>query len=262
MNTLSLSGKRALVLGASSGIGEACAMALASQRASVTVLARNEAKLQALCSQLKVAGAMDAHAVACDMDDLTGFAGAIERIQKEQGPIHISVHNSGGPKSGPLLEKTEDDLLGTFRRHQLTAHLLVRLLVPGMRDAGYGRFLHVLSTAAKEPVPGLGLSSTVRAGMVGWIKAMADELPPGVTINGVLPGYVDTDRLKELEQAIGQRTGQAPAAVRKSWIDGIPEGRLARPDELGAVVLFLASPMASYIRGVCVPVEGGRMRSH
>jgi 3-oxoacyl-[acyl-carrier protein] reductase len=98
--------------------------------------------------------------------------------------------------------------------------------------------------------------------MVGWIKAMADELPPGVTINGVLPGYVDTDRLKELEQAIGQRTGQALAAVRKSWIDGIPEGRLARPDELGAVVLFLASPMASYIRGVCVPVEGGRMRSH
>ena len=237
-------------------------MALASQRADITVLSRNEAKLQALCSQLRVAGALDAHAVACDMDDLPGFSAAIEGIQKDHGPIHISVHNTGGPKSGPLLEKSEEDLLATFRRHQLTAHVLVRLLTPGMRAAGYGRFLHVLSSAAKEPVPGLGLSSTVRAGMVGWIKAMADELPPGVTINGVLPGYVDTDRLKELEQQIGERTKQPVSAIRQGWISGIPEGRLGRPDELGSVILFLASPMASYIRGTCVPVEGGRMRSH
>jgi 3-oxoacyl-[acyl-carrier protein] reductase len=261
MNTLSLSGKHALVLGASGGIGEACAIALATQRASLTVLARNEAKLKALCSQLKVAGAVDANYVACDMDDLESFQATIQELVAE-GPVHISVHNSGGPKSGPLLEKSSEDLLATFRRHQLTAHVLVQTLLPGMRSAGYGRFLHILSTAAKEPIAGLGLSSSIRAGMVGWIKAFADELPQGITINGVLPGYVDTDRLKELENAIGQRSSQNPAQVRQSWIDSIPEGRLARPDELGAAVLFLASPMASYIRGTCLPVEGGRMRSH
>jgi len=261
-HSISLSGKHALVCGASSGIGEACAMALAGQRASVTVLARREDLLQSLCNQLQVAGAVSANYVLCDMDDLDGFRGTLEGVVKEHGPVHVAVHNTGGPKSGPLLERTPEDFVDVFRRHQLTAHVLVQTLLPGMTEAGYGRFIQILSTAAKEPIPGLGLSSTIRAGMIGWAKALGDELPAGVTINNILPGYVDTDRLKVLEAAISERTGQTPESVRQGWVDGIPEGRLGRPDELGAAVLFLASPLASYVRGASLPVEGGRMRSH
>jgi 3-oxoacyl-[acyl-carrier protein] reductase len=98
--------------------------------------------------------------------------------------------------------------------------------------------------------------------MIGWAKALADELPPGITINNVLPGYVDTERLKVLEQSLSKARDVTPESVRQGWIDGIPEGRLGRPDELGAAVLFLASPLASYVRGISLPVEGGRMRSH
>jgi len=260
--TLSLSGKHALVCGASSGIGEACAMALAAQRAKVTVLARREDKLMELVNQLQVAGAVSAQHAVVDMDDLPKFDATLEEILKDHGPVHISVHNTGGPPSGSLLEMQDEPFLATFRRHQLTAHHLVQKLLPGMREADYGRFIHVLSTAAKEPIPGLGLSSTIRAGMIGWAKALADELPPNITINNVLPGFVNTERLKSLENAVAERTSSTPDKVRESWIGTIPEGRLARPDELGAVVCFLASPMASYLRGASLPVEGGRMRSH
>ncbi|HEX9641526.1 MAG TPA: SDR family oxidoreductase [Candidatus Krumholzibacteria bacterium] len=260
--SISLSGKHALVCGASSGIGEACAMALAGQRASVTVLARREDKLQSLVSQLQVAGSVRAEYVVCDMDDLGAFEATLRRVLEEHGPVHVAVHNTGGPKAGPLLERSPEDFLAVFRRHQLTAQILVQTLLPKMKDAGYGRFIQILSTAAREPILGLGLSSTIRAGMIGWAKALADELPPGITINNVLPGYVDTERLKVLEQSLSKARDVTPESVRQGWIDGIPEGRLGRPDELGAAVLFLASPLASYVRGISLPVEGGRMRSH
>jgi len=175
------------------------------------------------------------------------------------GGLHICVHNTGGPRSLPLLATSEDDLRHTFARHQLTAHVLVRELHGFMATAGYGRFIHVLSTAAREPIAGLGLSNTVRAGMIGWAKTLAKELPPQVTINNVLPGYTATERLTELKHAISARTGVSPATVVEGWIAGIPEGRLGQPQEVAAAILFLASPLASYIRGQSLAVEGGRL---
>ncbi len=249
------------MLGASSGIGRACALALAGAGATVTVLARSQDKLVALCDELKGLGAPNAYAIAVDMDDRGRLRAQVEAHLKAHGPIHILVHNTGGPKSGPLLEKTEEDLLATFERHQLTAHSLVLQLLPGMREAGYGRFVNILSTSAREPIPGLGLSNAIRAGMVGWAKTIANELPPDVTINNVLPGYTATERLESLKEAVAGRTGQTPQQVEDGWVAGIPEGRLARPDEIGAAVLFLASPLASYIRGSSLAVEGGRLHS-
>jgi 3-oxoacyl-[acyl-carrier protein] reductase len=259
--SIDLSSRHALVCGASSGIGRACAVALAEAGATLTVLARTESKLNELIEELRAQGAPAAHVIAVDMDDRPRLQAKVEAHLKQHGPIHVLVHNSGGPASGPILEKTEDDLLHTFGRHQLTAHLLVRLLLPGMKEAGYGRFVNILSTAAREPIDGLGLSNTVRAGIIGWAKTVANELPPGVTINNVLPGYTATERLTELKMAVAQRTGQTEAQVESTWVGGIPEGRLGQPEEIAHAVLFLASPLASYVRGSSLAVEGGRLKS-
>lgn len=252
---IDLSGKRALVCGASSGIGEACARRLSAAGAHVVALARSADKLGSL-----VSGLGDASALSADMDDLLGFAKVIQGEIDQNGGFDIIVHNTGGPKSGPILEKTEEDMLAVFARHQLTAHFLVRVALPHMTDRGYGRFVQILSTSAKEPITNLGLSNAIRAGMVGWAKTVANELPPGVTINSVLPGYTATERLTVLKTALSERTGASESDVEKGWVDGIPEGRLGQPSEIADAVVFLASPMASYIRGLSLPVEGGRLK--
>jgi len=258
---LSLRGRHALVCGASAGIGRAAALALAEAGAAVTALARSEGKLQELLPQLLAAGADQARALAADMDDRAQLMARIDELVRDRGPVHILVHNTGGPASGPLLEKSAEDLLHTFHRHQITAHLMVQKLLPGMRRDGYGRIVLVLSTAAVEPIAGLGLSNTIRAGMRGWAKTLASELPPGVTINSVLPGYTATERLNELKEAISKREGRSPDEIEADWIAGIPEGRLGEPSEIGHAVLFLASPWAAYIRGQSLAVEGGRLKS-
>jgi 3-oxoacyl-[acyl-carrier protein] reductase len=226
----------------------------------VTVLARSRDKLAALADELRAAGAPAAHALPADMDDLAAFTAAVRGHVRTHGGVHICVHNTGGPKSLPLLETTEDDLRHTFARHQLTAHFLVRELHGFMAAAGYGRFVHVLSTAAREPIVGLGLSNTVRAGMLGWTRTLAKELPPQVTINNVLPGYTATERLDVLSQAMAGRKGVSPAAIVDGWVAGIPEGRLGQPQEIAAAVVFLASPLASYVRGQSLAVDGGRLQ--
>ena len=259
--SIDLSGRRALVCGASSGLGRATAKALAAAGAEVTVLARSKEKLSAFCDDLVARGAPRAHALAVDMDSLGDFATAVLSHIEEVGGIHIAVHNTGGPPSGPMLEKTEEDLLKVFARHQLTAHFLVRSCLPFMESEGYGRFVQILSTSAREPIDNLGLSNSIRAGMVGWAKTVSNELPAGVTINNVLPGYIDTERLEELKKAFAARNDISPQDVEDGWVAGIPEGRLGRPKEIAHAILFLASPMASYIRGHSLPVEGGRLRS-
>src|SRR5690606_36944419 len=132
---------------------------------------------------------------------------------------------------------------------------------PGMREAGYGRIVNVLSTSVREPIDNLGVSNTIRAAVAGWAKTLSRELPPGVTINNILPGYTDTERLATLASSAGERTGRTADEDRQGWIATVPEGRLGLPEELAAAVAFLASPAAAYVRGVSLPVDGGRLRS-
>lgn len=146
-------------------------------------------------------------------------------------------------------------------RHLFAAHVLVQQLLPGMREAGYGRIINVLSTSVREPIPNLGVSNLTRAAVASWAKTLSGELPPGVTINNVLPGFTDTERLGSLGEDTASRTGTTLEAVRAGWIAQIPEGRLARPEETAEAIAFLASPAAAYIRGHSIPVDGGRLRS-
>ncbi len=256
-----LAGRHALVCGASSGIGRAAALALAERGATLTVLARRNSELQALRPILMNAGARETHALAADLDDRPALRAAVAEHLEKAGPIHILLNNTGGPPHGPLLAAKEEDFLKPYGRHLLASHLLAQLLVPGMKEAGYGRIVNVLSSSVREPIPGLGVSNTIRAAMASWAKTLSRELPPGVTINSILPGYIDTERLSELALSMAKSKGIGPSDVRKGWVDITPEGRLGRPEELGKVIAFLCSPDASFIRGTVIPVDGGRLWS-
>lgn len=256
-----LDGRHALVCGASSGIGRAAAVAIASLGAEVTVLARSEGRLEALLPELRAAGAPEARALVADLDDRQATGPRIERLLADHGPVHVLVNNTGGPPSGPLLGATEDDFLRAFGRHLFAAHALVKATLPGMAAAGYGRIINVTSTSVREPIPMLGVSNTTRAAMAAWAKTLSNELPPGVTINTVLPGSTATGRLDALADGVAAARGSTRQDVLAEWASAAPEGRLGRPDELGAVIAFLASPASSFVRGVVIPVDGGRTRS-
>ena len=256
-----LDGLHALVCGASAGIGRAAALALAASGAELTVLARSAAKLEALIPALLAAGAPKARALVADLDDRPALASSVDDLLREHGPIQVLVNNTGGPPPSPLLEADEPAFLAAFGRHVLASHLLVRALLPGMKSSRYGRIVNVISLSVREPIPMLGVSNTIRGAMASWSKTLAMELPPGITVNNLLPGYTDTERLGVLGQAIAERDGLDLAQVRAAWCALVPEGRMGEPAELGAVIAFLASPAAAYVRGTSIPVDGGRLRS-
>jgi len=257
----SLTGQLALVCGASSGIGRATALLFARRGARLAVLARSAERLAALAAECSRNGAPSAVPVTVDLEDRAATDRALDTLLEEHGPVRILINNSGGPPAGPLLQATDEDFLKAFRRHVLAAHHLVKRLLPGMAAAGSGRIVNVISTSVREPIPGLGVSNTIRGAMAAWAKTLSRELPPGITINNVLPGFTDTDRLSELKRNIASREGLSEQAVEQRWLEAVPEGRLGTPDELAAVLVFLASPEASFVRGQSLAVDGGRLHS-
>jgi len=256
---LSLDGKRAVVCGASKGIGRSAANLLAQRGATVVLLARSNGALDQLATAIRDDGGK-AEVVQCDLDDAGDVSRAIRTILAT-GPVHIVVHNTGGPKGGPLTEAQPGALEGALRRHLFSAHQMMQGFLPSMRAEGYGRFINVLSTSVREPIPNLGVSNLTRAAMASWSKTLAGELPPGITINNVLPGFTDTDRLTELGKARAERSGGTLSDVQAAWRAQVPEGRLAQPWETAETIAFLASPAAAYIRGHSIPVDGGRLKS-
>lgn len=250
----------ALVLGASQGIGRAAALAIAKQGRSVTVAARDLDALTALCAELKAAGAADAWPLALDLDSREDAVERIARHTTKVGAVDVLVLNAGGPAGGPLLDAGIDAFEVAFNRHLFAFHRIVQTVLPGMRAAGFGRIVYVSSTSVREPIPGLGISNTLRAAMAGWAKTLSRELPPGITINTVLPGFTDTDRLGQLASS-RSTADQSADAIKKAWAAASPEGRLGRPEELGAAIAFLTSDEASFVRGVVLPVDGGRLHS-
>ena len=158
------------------------------------------------------------------------------------------------------MEADESALLAAFTRHVLSAHKIMKAVLPSMKDAQYGRFVNILSTSVREPIPNLGVSNLTRAAMASWAKTLSREFPPNITINNVLPGFTDTERLGSLAAARAEKSGSSADEVRKNWISMVPEGRLGEPDEIAALIAFLVSPAASYVRGQSIAADGGRLR--
>ena len=258
---LALESHHALVCGASAGIGRATALALASLGARVTVLARRRPLLEELVPLLRAAGAPEAGFVVADLDDRDGLADRVRDGLASRGAVDVLVNNSGGPAPGPVLGAEAVQFDAGFTRVLHSAQTLVRLCLPSMQAAGFGRIVNVLSTSVREPIADLGVGNTVRGAMAGWAKTLSRELPPGITVNNVLPGYTATERLVELAGVVAARSGRSVADIEAEWRREVPEGRLAEPREIAAVIAFLCTPAAAYVRGQSLAVDGGRMRS-
>lgn len=258
---LDLSGRHALVCGASEGIGAAAAHELALLGARVTVLARRAEVLREVVAALPTPGGQGHGHIAVDMDDTAALAAAAAGCVAD-APVHILVNNTAGPPGGAAADADDDAYLATFRRHLIGGQTLLRAVLPGMKDAGFGRLVNVISTSVKEPIPNLGVSNTVRGAVAAWAKTLAGELAPhGITVNNVLPGFTETGRLAGLIGANAAKTGRSEDEIAQGMLATVPAGRFASPAETAAAIAFLCSPAAGFITGVNLPVDGGRTRS-
>ena len=256
---LDLSGKHALVCGASRGIGRAAAAALADAGARVTLLARDAEALERVRAGL---AGRDHAVVSADLGDPEALQAVIDAHLAAAGPVHVLVNNSGGPPGGPAHTAEPGDFVAAFRQHLVAAQVLVRAVVPGMRAAGYGRVINVISTSVKEPISGLGVSNTVRGAVANWAKTLAGELGrDGITVNNVLPGFTATGRLDYIFDTKAEKTGRPRSELEAAAKTQVPLGRFAEPAEIAAAIAFLASPLASYVNGINLPVDGGRTGS-
>ncbi len=259
---LDLSGRHALVCGASQGIGRACAVELALLGASVTALARRGEVLASVVESLPRTHDAQRHDfVVVDTGDTDALRVRADALVAAS-PVHILINNTGGPPPGVILDATVQEFLDALRKHLLANQVLVQAVVPGMRDAGWGRIVNIISTSVKEPIPGIGVSNTTRGAVASWAKTLAGELAPfGITVNNVLPGSTHTPRIEQIVAAGAKKSGRSEQEVQQEMTAAIPMGRFADPTETAAAVAFLASPAAGYITGVSLPVDGGRTRS-
>jgi 3-oxoacyl-[acyl-carrier protein] reductase len=256
---LDLTGKHALVCGASQGIGRAAAIELAQLGADVTVLARSREPLEELTGLLPRLHGGQRHALAmADMLD-TDALQALAVDLAAAHPVQVLVNNSGGPPGGAASTAEPEAYLAAFRQHLVGGQILVQAVLPGMRAAGYGRIVNVISTSVKEPIANLGVSNTVRAAVAGWAKTLAGELAAdGITVNNVLPGYTRTGRLASLIAAKSRTSGQSEDAVSSAMLAGVPAARFGEPAEIAAMIAFLCTPAAAYVNGTSIAVDGGR----
>ena len=256
---IELTGKRALVCGSTQGMGRASAIELARQGANVTLVARNAESLEAVCRDLDRSRGQE-HATLCqDFSDPHALGEKVQTYVKETGPIHILLNNTSGPSGGPILAATPDEFIKAFTQHLICNQLLTQAVVPGMKSESYGRIINIISTSVKVPIPGLGVSNTTRGAVESWAKTMAGELGPfGITVNNLLPGFIDTARIYDVINARAKQTGKDPKDIQAMFVAQIPAGRFGSPQEIANVVCFLASPAASYVNGINIPVDGGR----
>ncbi len=254
---LSLKGKTALVCGSSQGIGLAIAQELALLGARCILLARNEATLKdAIGSLSHAAGQQHSYAFA-DFADNAAVKKAAAMIVAH-GPVHILINNTGGPAPGLLFEEASDKLEMAFQQHIVNYQILAQAVIPGMKEEGYGRIINIVSTSVKVPIPGLGVSNTIRAATAAWAKTLSLELAKsGITVNNVLPGYTDTKRLASLIEVNSTKQGISKEELIEKMKAGIPAHRFAKAEEVAALAAFLSSPAAAYINGTSIPVDGG-----
>ncbi len=259
---LSLAGRRALVCGASQGIGRATAEALASLGARLTLVARSAEKLRTVAASLPVPEDGPHEVLVVDFDDSAAVRTAIADLIVRVGPHTIVINNSGGPAAGPIFTAAPEEFIAAMTRHVIANQIIAQETVPGMKEAGYGRIVNVISTSVYEPIANLGVSNATRGAVASWAKTLSKELGSfGITVNSVLPGFTDTERLGSLIEGRSSKEGRSEDQVADTMRGLIPAGRFAAPREVGDVIAFLASPVASYINGVCLPVDGGRLAS-
>jgi len=251
-------GRVAIVGGASAGLGYAVAEELLRQGKRVVIVSRSEERITAAADRLRATAGGEVAPVAADLAEAEGPERVVSVARELYGPPEIIVTNAGGPPAMKAIDATGDDLMAASGLLLLPVQRFLELCLPAMRTAGWGRVVAITSIAVREPQPMLVLSNTLRAGLTGYLKSVADEVAAsGVTVNSVLPGYTATDRLGELAEIKAKATGTTPEELLASWAAMAPIGRLLEPAEVAAAVAFLCSDAASGITGHALPVDGG-----
>ena len=251
---ITLEGKTVLVGGASKGIGKSVAEHFAKAGARCILMARNYDALSKV--HLSLVG--EGHEVlVCDVTDHEDLR---EKIKTKT--VDIVVNNTGGPPGGPLLEASIEDLQKAYDLHVKSSQIIAKNLVPTMNEKRWGRIINIISTSVKQPIPNLGVSNTIRGAMGNWSKTLATELGSfGITVNNILPGATETERLSELINKKAEKNNLAIEDVTQRMRKEIPSGRFAHPNEIAFGACFLASDKASYINGVNLVIDGGRTAS-
>lgn len=256
---LDLHARCALVGGASRGIGRAVAMELASMGASIGAMGRSEEDLKDLLRKLDKSQQQRHMVLVCDTGNPETVEDAAAAALDKWGAAHILIHNTGGPPAGRAIDAKPDDFVHAFIHHIASGHALVRALAPAMAHAQFGRIVNIVSTSVRQPIPGLGVSNTVRGAVASWAKTLSMELgPQGITVNNVLPGFTDTDRLTRLIKGRAEKAGKPEREIAEQLRASVPLGRFATPEETAACVAFLCSPAGAYISGQSIAVDGGR----
>ncbi len=259
---LGISGKRALVLASSRGLGLGIATALAKEGAHVLLVGRTSDKLAANADAINALGKGKADWVQGDLSQENFVTSMVEAVQTKLGGIDILVNNTGGPTPGTAQDITVDKLETFFQSMVLRVITLTGAFLPQMKEQGWGRILTVASSGVFEPIPNLALSNTLRGALVGWNKTLATEIAgSGITANLLLPGRIHTDRIDELDGANATRLGKTVEEVREASLKTIPAGRLGKVEEFAAAGAFLCSQPASYITGTMLRVDGGASKS-
>lgn len=256
---LNLKNKNALVCGSSQGMGKAIAIQLAQMGANVTLFARNLEVLNQVKTELANDGSQAHFAICADFSDPAAVERAVDEQLKIVSEYHILINNTGGPAPGPANTADSSAFLAAFNQHLINNHQLAQKIIPGMKSAGYGRIINVISTSVKQPLPNLGVSNTVRGAVASWAKTMANELGQfGISVNNVLPGATNTVRLDAIIKNKAAKKGVSIEEMAEEEKSIIPMRRFGEAEEFANVVAFLASPAAGYVTGVSIPVDGGR----
>lgn len=254
---LQLKGKHALVCGSTQGIGLAIAKALAQEGATVTLLARNVYQLESVMKQLPGTG--HEYLVADFENPLS-----LEKIKStlSAGDFDILINNAGGPPPGQLVDADWDNFEKAIGMHLKTSHFLMQQVAGGMKSRKYGRIINIISTSVRIPIGGLGVSNTVRGAMASWSKTLSNELGPfGITVNSILPGFMETARLDAIIEDTMEKKNINREQVVAQMIQTVPVRRFGQPKEIADLVTFLTSPLAGYITGQAIAVDGGRTGS-
>ncbi len=259
---IDLKEKRAVVCGSTQGIGKASAVQLSKAGAAITLVARNEESLSKVLEELDTSFGQKHEYLCADFSDLAKVGAVVGGYVAKAPKVHILVNNTGGPPAGKAIDAGSEEYQAAFTAHLLCNQFLAQSFVPLMKEEHYGRIINIISTSVKSPIPGLGVSNTIRGAVASWAKTLAGELGAyGITVNNVLPGLTKTARLFSLIKTKAAEANISEEEQTREMVMSVPVRRLAEPEEVAAAVTFLASPLASYINGINLPVDGGRTTS-
>ena len=259
---LSIKGKNAIVCASSQGLGKSAAVDLAKEGVNLAICSRNKDKINSVKEEIEQTSDVKVVAIEADLSSEKDISALFQEAKKELKTIDILINNNGGPPPSTFEELTDEDWQKTFNSTMMSAIRLSKLVLPDMKKNKWGRIINISSVSVKTPVNGLFLSNSIRMGVLGWAKALSDEVAPhGITVNSVCPGTTKTERIEQILNAQSESSGKDKSEIEEAMANSIPMLRIGEASDLSALITFLASEKASYMTGLAVQVDGGSART-